>query len=101
MDALEADPPNIDPVDYGWEKGSSTEILSTTVDSDVTLVPSMLQRLIKWGCKAETPCKVASNCTCRKADLVCTVFCSCSGQLSYCNKRKETNNVDEKDDDDE
>ena len=58
MNALQPDPPAIEPIASGWslEEGSKTSI-STTLPSDTPLAPDALPKLVRCSCSSETPCK--------------------------------------------
>ena len=53
--ALQPDPPAIDPTAFGWslEEGSKT-LIPTTFPGDTPLAPDDLLKLVRWSCSSET-----------------------------------------------
>lgn len=88
--ALELDPPNLDPTNYGWIKEDSTKsLLPTTVPANVNLAPNAILKLIRCTCTSVMPCK-SSRCGCNNANLACTIFCSCHASIECCNEQSRT-----------
>ncbi len=75
--ALQPDPPAIDPTAFGWslEEGSKT-LIPTTLPSDTPLAPDGSLKLLRCYCSSETPWKI-HRCGCSSASLACSVFCAC------------------------
>ena len=91
--ALEPDPPTLDPCRYGWgkEEGNNT-LWPVTVAENVPLAPAELLQMIRCSCSGASPCKT-QRCGCQSAGLPCTIFCAChSGQSERCFKLKEPRN---------
>ena len=77
--ALQRNPPNMDPLTHGWtQREGSTSLTRTTVTDDVTIAPDELLKMIKCSCSSATPCKY-HQCACNKASMSCTVLCVCQG----------------------
>ena len=97
--ALQPDPPAIDPTAFGWslEEGSKT-LIPTTLPSDTPLAPDDLLKLLRCSCSSKTPCKT-DRCGCSSASLACSVFCACQGGQGCFNER--TRQALQTDDDDE
>ena len=97
--ALQPDPPAIDPTGFGWslEKGSKT-IIPTTLPSDTPLAPDDLLKLVRCSYSSETPCKT-QRCGCSSASLVCAVSWACQGGQGCFNEI--TRQALQTDDDDE
>ncbi len=75
--ALDLDPPDLNPTDFGWSKDIHTgSLTATTVPAGTPLAPQKLLKLIKCTCKGEIPCGTR-RCSCRNAGIVCTMFCEC------------------------
>ena len=55
--ALQPDPPAIDPTAFGWslQEGSNT-LIPTPLPSDTLQAPNDLQKLLRCACSSETPC---------------------------------------------
>ena len=97
--ALQLDPPDLEPTSYGWIKESRTKsLLPTTVPTNVQLAPNHILKLIRCTCSSEQPCK-SSRCACNKSRLPCTMFCACQTSIECCNDQTRTA-VDEDDEDD-
>ena len=80
MSAMDSHPPQLDPVDFGWEADPSRTFLLPKISKDgVPMAPEFILKLIKCGCKANEPCKTG-RCSCHHAALGCTVFCACHGK---------------------
>jgi hypothetical protein len=93
--ALELDPPNLEPTSYGWIKEESTKSLfPTTVPANVQLAPDDILKLIKCTCSSASPCKY-SKCGCNGAKLACTIFCSCQALIECCNDQTRATMVEE------
>ena len=67
--ALQPDPPAIDPTSIGWslEEGSNT-LIPTTLPGDTPLAPDYLLKLMRCSCSSEIPCKT-QRCGCSSASL--------------------------------
>ena len=75
--AMDADPPSLDPVQYGWSLDAASGILvPVSLPPDVSPAPDDVLKLIKCGCASSTPCST-SRCSCSAAQLSCSMFCSC------------------------
>ena len=100
--ALHPDPPDLNPVDYGYYMNADTKRLELIgIPVNVSPAPESVLNMIKCGCSSSTPCST-SRCSCYAARLSCSVFCSCHGD-SNC-KNPETNcsvRVDQTEDYDE
>ena len=99
MNALQPDPPAIDPTAFGWslEEASKT-LIPKTLPSDTPLAPGDLLKLVRRSCSSETPCKT-QRCGCSSASIACSVFCACYGGQACSNEI--TRQALQTDDDDE
>ena len=77
--ALQPDPPTIDPTAFGWSlaEGSKT-LIPTTLPSDTPLASDDSLKLLRCSCSSETPWKIHRS-GCSSASLACSVFCACQG----------------------
>ena len=76
--AMNPQPPDLNPTEFGWENGKDGELNPVTVPTGVALAPEELLKLIKCNCKSELPCS-NNRCGCWKTGIGCTVFCVCQG----------------------
>ena len=77
--ALELNPPNVDPLTHGWTRhDGSTSLTPTTVPDNVPLAPDAILKMIKCSCDSATPCN-SRRCGCHNANMACTSFCTCQG----------------------
>ena len=84
--ALNADPPNLDPTLYGWQKDeTSKSLIPVTTPAGTKPAPLEILELIRCGCVSGEPCKTG-RCGCLAAQLSCTVFCACVSNGECCNK---------------
>ena len=67
------DPPELNPVDYGWVKNEATKSLNPV---NIKLAPPEVLQLIKCSCGSESPCGTL-RCHCNSARLSCTIFFTC------------------------
>lgn len=74
-----ANPQLPSPEAYGWKL---TDNQFHAVTTDLPPAPIALIQLVRCGCGAGM-CK-ARNCSCRKADMVCTEMCSCEAAEDTC-----------------
>lgn len=80
--ALDLNPNVPDPTNYGYTKEEKTKsLLPVTVPPQVQLAPASILKLIRCTCSSDMPCRT-SGCGCHKANLACTIFCSCNGSLT-------------------
>ncbi|MES9881940.1 MAG: hypothetical protein ABW185_13765 [Sedimenticola sp.] len=77
--ALEPNPPSLDPTDHGWSRQEgTTKLVPTIVPCDNPLAPVELLKVIKCGCESSSPCST-NRCGCKSQHLACTLFCVCKG----------------------
>ena len=74
-------------------KPQKSSCSSYAPDTDLAL--SYIQELIKCSCSSDPPC-VSANCGCKKAGMLCSVFCACKITDCY---RAQTHGDDDDDDD--
>jgi len=89
--ALNEQPPDLDPCDYGWERDETTKsLLPVTVAKGVELAPPDILRLVKCNSVSNKPC-ASQRCTCNQARFPCTLFCSCqrNEREQCCNKQTQ------------
>ena len=106
--ALDADPPALNPLHYGWSLIDGMNMLSpVALPPDVSPAPVEVLRLIKCGCSSSQPC-LTLRCSCNPAQLSCSVFCACRGSDECRNQRTITairvtgnENYDDEEEDDE
>jgi hypothetical protein len=99
--ALQQDPPDVDPTDYGWEKDELNKaLLPISVPSDTQCAPSEVLRMICCGCSADPPCST-TRCSCSQAQISCTPFCQCYAEGCRNKWTKEGTGLDDNDADDD
>ena len=98
--ALELNPPNVDPLTHGWTRhDGSTSLTPTTVPDNVPLAPDDILKMIKCSCDSATPCN-SRRCGCQNATMTCTSFCTCQGGDGCFNpKTRELIQAEEESDD--
>lgn len=92
--ALDTDPPDLNPTNYGWTKNNELKTLIPIATPENTLpVPAGVLQMICCGCSSEEPCAM-SRCGCYAVQLACTIFCKCF-QTRNCKNRwtKDVENV--------
>ena len=94
-EALQPDPPDMNPIHYGWSLDEASHVLDAiTLPPDVSPAPLDVLHLIKCGCASEHPCSTA-RCGCYAAHLSCSMFCACHhGDDRCCNKSNTTDEDD-------
>lgn len=93
-------PPTLNPIDYGWFKESNSScLLPVMIPTGVRAAPAEVLKLIRCTCSSDSPCGPTSRCSCSKAQMSCSEFCSCynDDSTTCCNKWTVFGN----DDDDE
>ena len=97
--ALQPDPPAIDPAAFVWSlvEGSKT-LIPTAFPGDTPLAPDDLLKLVRCSCSSEITCKT-QRCGCSSASLACSVFSACQGGQGCFNER--TRQALQTEDDDE
>ena len=71
---LQADPPALSPLQYGWMESSIAKMLEPVpLPSTVSATPDYVVKMIKCGCDS---CSTA-RCNCRTAHVSCSEFCVC------------------------
>ena len=79
----ESNPPDIDPVVYGWKKEERTKSLQPVqLPADIALAPEFILKMIRCGCQSSLPCST-KLCRCKNASMNCTIFCECYQQGCY------------------
>ena len=65
--ALEKDPPELSPTNFGWEEDeASRSLLTVTISEGVALAPMYVLKVIRCGCATGQPCATA-RCMCGTA----------------------------------
>ena len=83
--ALEKDPPELVPTNFGWEQDeSSRSLLPVTISECVALAPMDVLKVIRCGCATDQPCATA-RCICGTVQMACTIFCGYHGMEECCN----------------
>jgi hypothetical protein len=73
------DPPELHPELYGWVRDTTSKSLQLiTLPTGIKLTLHSIMRLIRCGCKNDTPYST-QVCGCMRHDLGCSVLCACSG----------------------
>jgi hypothetical protein len=75
--ALDEVPPNLDPLEYGWEQDHEDMLIPRTVAAGTLSAPNAILQLIHCKCKSSGPGCRTATCSCSK--LGCTMFCHCEG----------------------
>ena len=77
LSTIDPHPPQLNPLQYGWEIDPSGMFLILKISTDGTpMAPEYILKLIKCGCKSTFPCKTG-RCSCHSSGLGCTICCSC------------------------
>ena len=98
--ALQADPPDMNPVHCGWSMNADTNNLEPiSLPVDVSPAPESVLKMIKCGCSSAQPCST-TRCSCSTARISCSVFCACHGD-NNCTNPQTITAVREYDDDTE
>ena len=71
--ACQVYPVDADLTRFGWREVNGGLIPDI---GDITVAPSDILKLLSCNCKSATPCR-SGRCSCKKANLPCTVFCLC------------------------
>ena len=75
--AMDSDPPDLDPTNFGWIKDTNSKILvSVTVPTDKLPAPPIVLQMICCGCASDQHGATA-KCGCCGSQLACTIFCNC------------------------
>ena len=83
------------PTEFGWKKeGLEYKAIITNLNP----APDSIIELVKCGCMAGK-CQ-SSNCSCRRAAMVCTQMCKCEGNEQNC-ENMTINIHEESDEEDE
>ena len=76
--ATQSDPPDLDPIQYGWQEGEDGATLyPITFPPDVSPAPVTILQLIKCGWSTSRPCSTG-RCGCVAAQMSCSMFCCCN-----------------------
>ncbi len=85
--ALQQDPPELDPLEFGWaSEGPSGAYCPVSLPSKVEVAPSDILKLINCSCSSDRPC-FWQRCSCLSAQLACSLFCKCEGSSTCCNPK--------------
>ena len=98
--ALNSDPPDMNPTDFGWKVDPSNQILlPVTLPTGTLAAPQQVLNLLCCNCSSTEACSTR-RCSCRKTELTCSVFCKCStkSELTCANPLNKT--IDDAIDDD-
>ena len=98
--ALEQNPPQMEPRDFGWTQVAGKEMYPTPISDGVALVPDALLKVVKCGCSGEIQCRT-KRCGCRQSNLACSVFCACQDYRCFNEKTRQTLQPDEDEDDED
>lgn len=70
-------PPALNPEEFGWKKDTCNRtLIPIHLPENAKLVPDYILKMIRCGCKSETPCN-SRKCSCKEHGLPCTMFCAC------------------------
>ena len=74
---LNEEPPNLDPLKFGWVKDDSAKSLGAIpLPQDVPLASAEVLKTIQCTCSSDQPC---SSLRCGSVQLPCFLFCKCGG----------------------
>ena len=89
--AVLLDPPDLDPLKYGYLKHEpSKSLLPVTVPAGVALAPDEIMSLIRCNCSEGTRRCSTMRCSCCRTRLPCSVFCKCNAGDDYSNELTRT-----------
>ena len=75
--ALCCDPPDVDVTEFGYKRNEEEESLEPLMlPPEVDVIPPQIRKLLSCNCQTESPCG-KGNCTCRNANIGCSIFCKC------------------------
>ena len=99
--ALDEEPPNLDPLKFGWVKDDLAKSLrAVPLPQDVPFAPAELLKTIQCMCSSDQPC-LSLRCGCVSGQLPCSLFCKCGGSDSCCNQITKNNMANDANDDEE
>ena len=91
VSAGEDSPPDLSPLDFGWEKHHNM-LQPAFGTAENFVAPDEVLNIVSCGCK--TGCSSAL-CSCTRLLMVCTEFCKCKGGLKCLNRIASSKNDDE------
>ena len=78
--ALETDPPDLRPLQYGWTMNAETNKLEPIpLAAQIPRAPESILKMIKCSCSSSQPCSTV-RCSCSSAQISCSLFCACHGE---------------------
>ena len=87
--ALQQDPPELDPLEFGWaSEGPSGAYCQVSLPRKVEVAPSDILKLINCSCSSDRSGS-SQICSCSSAQLACSLFCKCEGSLTCCNESQD------------
>ena len=99
--ALDQEPPNLDPLKFGWVKDDLAKSLcAVPLPQDVPLAPAELLKMIQCMCSSDQFCS-SLRCGCVSGQLPCSLFCKCGVSDSCCNQMTKNNMANDANDDEE
>lgn len=98
--AIQAHPPNLDVIQYGWQEGEDGALSPTTLPNDVPAAPVNILQLIKCGCTSTQPCSTG-RCGCVAAQISCSMFCNCNAGSDCCNEQTKAVAMNQDEDDED
>ena len=100
--ALEPNPPQMEPKDFGWTQVvAGKEMYPTPISGGVALAPDALLKVVKCGYSGEIKCRT-KRCGYRQSNLACSVFCACQGgHRCFNEKTRQTLQANEDDNDED
>jgi hypothetical protein len=88
--ALDPNPPTLDPVQYGWSRDQTSNMLvPVPLPSGVSPAPQDVLKMIRCGCSSNRPCSTM-RCSCSPARLSCSMFCGCNGMEECQNEQTKS-----------
>ena len=89
--ALQLDPPELDPLEFGWaSEGPSGAYCPVSLPRRVEVASSVtdigLHKFINCSCSSDRPCS-SQRCSCSSAQLAYSLFCKCEGSSTCCNTK--------------
>jgi hypothetical protein len=90
-----ANPEIPSPDKYGWNLADG---IYTPIRTHLYAAPDAVTQLVKCGCK-QTRCS-SQQCKCKRNNLLCTDFCTCSDEEELCENAPDAVEYEEDSDDD-
>ena len=74
---MSSEPPEEDPLLFGWSMHPTTRsVIPTTLPDGIPIAPSSILKMICCNCNSSDPCSTR-RCSCHQSGMNCRVFCKC------------------------